>query len=116
AAVLASYQRRSVHLQRRIAALGRRRISLQSDLDRKRAELEQIQARLRAERARLTRLRARFVVARRALAQRLVELYTSDRPDLVTVVLQSDGFAELLERGEFLRRISDSDRNIVLVV
>ena len=113
---IASYTRRIDHLQTRISSLEHRQLSLQSDLDRKRAELEQIQARLRAERARLTRLRARFVVARRALAQRLVELYTSDHPDLVTVVLQSDGFAELLERGEFLRRISDSDRNIVLVV
>src|SRR5204862_7228533 len=77
---------------------------------------EEIQAQLRAERARLLRLRRRLVVSRRALAQRLVELYRSDQPDPVTVVLKSDGFAELLEQGEFLRRISDSDRKIVLVV
>jgi peptidoglycan DL-endopeptidase CwlO len=32
------------------------------------------------------------------------------------VVLKSDGFAELLERGEFLRRISEADRQIVTVV
>jgi murein DD-endopeptidase MepM/ murein hydrolase activator NlpD len=113
---IASYTRRINHLQVRITSLESRQLALQSDLDRKRAELEQVQSRLRAERARLTRLRARLVLARRALAQRLVELYTSDQPDLVTVVLQSDGFAELLERGEFLRRISDSDRNIVMVV
>src|SRR3954451_4990600 len=113
---IASYTRRINHLQARISTLASRELALQSDLDRKRAELEQVQARLRAERARLTRLRARLVLARRALAQRLVELYTSDQPDLVTVVLQSDGFAELLERGEFLRRISDSDRKIVLIV
>jgi peptidoglycan DL-endopeptidase CwlO len=113
---IASYTRRINHLQGRISSLERRQLSLDADLDRKRAELEQVQARLRAERARLTRLRARLLVARRALAQRLVELYTSDEPDLMTVVLQSDGFAELLERGEFLRRISDSDRNIVMVV
>src|SRR3954451_13627665 len=113
---IASYTRRINHLQARISTLASRQLALQSDLDRKRAELEQVQARLRAERARLTRLRARLVLARRALAQRLVELYTSDQPDLVTVVLQSDGFAELLERGEFLPPISDSDHNIVMVV
>src|SRR3954451_18018796 len=113
---IASYTRRINHLQVRITSLEGRQLALQSDLDRKRAELEQVQSRLRAERARLTRLRARLVLARRALAQRLAKLYTSDQPDLVTVVLQSDGFAELLERGEFLRRISDSDRNIVMVV
>src|SRR3954451_4536809 len=113
---IASYTRRINHLGVRISTLQRRETVLSADLDRKRAELERIQARLRAERARLLRLRARLEVGRRLLARRLVELYRSDRPDLVTVVLQSDGFAELLERGEFLRRISDSDRKIVLIV
>src|SRR4051794_34518891 len=113
---IASYTRRINHLQVRISTLGRREAILEADLARKRAELEEIQKQLRAERARLLRLRNRLGVARRALAERLVELYRSDQPDLVTVILQSDGFAELLERGEFLRRISDSDRKIVLVV
>jgi murein DD-endopeptidase MepM/ murein hydrolase activator NlpD len=113
---IAAYTRRIDHLQGRISSLQRRETVLSADLDRKRAELERIQARLRAERARLLRLRARLTVGRRLLARRLVELYRSDQPDLVTVVLQSDGFAELLERGEFLRRISDSDRKIVTIV
>ena len=113
---IASYTRRINHLQVRISSLGRRETIIEADLARKRAELEEIQKQLRAERARLLRLRTRLVVARKALAQRLVELYRSDQPDLVTVVLQSDGFAELLERGEFMRRISDSDRKIVLIV
>jgi peptidoglycan DL-endopeptidase CwlO len=113
---IAAYSRHIEHLQVRISGLQRRETVLQADLDRKRAELEVVQRRLRAERARLVRLRARLVVARKALAQRLVELYRSDPPDLVTVVLDSNGFAELLERGEFMRRISDSDRRIVMVV
>jgi peptidoglycan DL-endopeptidase CwlO len=113
---IASYSRRINRLQARISTLGRREVVLQTDLDRKKAELLEIQADLRAERARLLRLRKRLVVTRRQLARRLVELYRSDQPDLVTVVLKSDGFAELLERGEFLRRISDADRQIVTVV
>src|SRR3954454_12464217 len=113
---IASYTRRINHLGVRISTLQRRETVLSADLDRKRAELERIQARLRAERARLLRLRARLEVGRRLLARRLVELYRFDQPDLVTVVLQSDGFAELLERGEFLRRISDADRKIVTIV
>jgi murein DD-endopeptidase MepM/ murein hydrolase activator NlpD len=113
---IASYTRRIDHLQVRISGLERRETVLQADLDRKQAELAEIQAQLRAERARLARLRARLAVARRALARRLVELYRSDQPDLMTVVMNSDGFAELLERGEFLRRISDSDRKIVTIV
>ncbi len=100
-------------LQGRITTLQSRQVQIQADLDAKRAELSRIQGDLRDERARLTRLRARLKTSRRALSQRLVELYKSDRPDLITVVLSSQDFSDLLERGEFLRRISDADRRIV---
>ena len=79
-------------------------------------ELTRLQQELRAERARLTRLKARLAVAKDALARRLVELYQADAPDLVTVVLNADGFAELLERGEFLSRVGEQDQRILRVV
>ena len=113
---IAAYTRRINGLQVRISGLQRREISLTSELDRKKAELAITQARLREERARLNRLRVRLEESRRLLARRLVELYRSDQPDLVDVVLKSDGFADLLERGEFLRRISEADQRILLVV
>ena len=113
---IAAYTSRIRRLQARIGGLQRRQASLQSDLDRKRAKLMQTQAELRDERARLARLRARLVVTRRALARRVVEMYKADRPDLLSVVLNSDGFAALLERGEFIRRIADQDRRIVTIV
>src|SRR4051794_28191968 len=113
---IARWSRRIDGLQVRISSLSRREVALQADLDRKRAELAVVQKRLRDERARLTRLRARLIVGRRALAQRLRELYTADEPDIITVVLNSNGFADLLERSEFLHRISDNDRKIVLIV
>jgi murein DD-endopeptidase MepM/ murein hydrolase activator NlpD len=47
------------------------------------------------------------------LADRLVELYKSDAPDIVTVIVNSDGFADLLERSEFLSRVSRQDRRII---
>ena len=68
------------------------------------------------ERARLTRLRARLLVVRRALAARLVELYKADAPDVVTVVLESDGFEDLLTRTEFMSRISHQDARIMDIV
>src|ERR687895_794368 len=49
---------------------------------------------------------------RRVLAARLVEIYKADSPDALTVVLESDGFGDLLERAEFLERISEQDRSI----
>src|ERR1044072_9162477 len=44
------------------------------------------------------------------------QIYKAPTPDLVTVILNSDGFADLIERGEFIARISDQDRKIVNVV
>ena len=68
--------------------------------------------RLEAARDRLARLRSELATARRVLAARLVEIYKSDAPDALTVVLEADGFGDLLERTEFLERISDQDREI----
>ena len=110
---ISRYTERIGALQGRITTLHRRQVELQADLDRKRAELVRLQDDLRKERARLTRLKARLTASRKALATRLVELYKSDPPDLITVVLDSEDFSDLMERSEFLRRISESDRLIV---
>src|SRR5215212_6197858 len=110
---VARYTRRIGALQGDITVLERRQLRIQGDLDAKRAELARIQDDLRQERIRLARLRARLAEARIALANRLVELYKADKPDVVTVVLESDGFADLLERTEFMERVSDQDSRII---
>lgn len=112
-----SRQTRRIHaLQSDISRLSARQQRLQTSLNAKREELAAVQRRLRQERARLTRLRARLVVVRRTLAERLVELYKADPPDIVTVVLESDGFADLLERTEFMTRVSRQDAKIMKIV
>jgi murein DD-endopeptidase MepM/ murein hydrolase activator NlpD len=103
-------------LQSDITRLSARQQKLQTSLDDKRAELAIVQGKLRSERARLTRLRARLLVVRRALAQRLVELYKADAPDAITVVLESEGFADLLTRADFMERVSRQDSKIMGIV
>jgi murein DD-endopeptidase MepM/ murein hydrolase activator NlpD len=103
-------------LQGSISTLQSRESRIQDDLDARRAELVQTQKELRSERARLARLRARLAEGRKILARRLAELYTADKPDLMTVVLNSNGFADLLERGEFLGRIQDQDNTVIKLV
>ncbi len=105
-------ERASVKINR----LQRRQNVLESDLERKRTELVRIQDDLRRTRARLARLRAKLVRSRVVLARRMVEIYQAGRPDLVTVVLNSKGFADLLERGEFMRRINDQDTQVINAV
>jgi murein DD-endopeptidase MepM/ murein hydrolase activator NlpD len=100
-------------LQADITVLQTKQVRLESDLAAKRAELEQIQEDLRRERLHLARLRERLAEARVELADRLLQLYKQDTPDVVTVVLEADGFAELLERTEFMQRTSAQDARII---
>lgn len=107
------YSRRIDVLEGDIAKLRERQAAIEADLGRRRAELTAIQADLRRERARIVRLRARLAEARIALAERLVHLYKADEPDFVTVVLESNGFADLLQRTEFMQRVSQQDARII---
>ncbi|MGX6447621.1 murein hydrolase activator EnvC family protein [Patulibacter sp. S7RM1-6] len=107
------YSSRVSELQTRIDGLQGRQDAVQADLDRSQALLTRTQGELRSERQRLVRLRARLVEARRTLATRLVELYQADKPDIVTVVVNSRGFSDLLERGEFISRISAQDQRVM---
>lgn len=100
-------------LQGEIRGLQERQSRIQSTLDEKRAELLQARDRLERAKARLRELREQLGIAEDALAVRLVEMYKADEPDALTVVLNADGFADLLERTEFLDRVSRQDQRII---
>jgi len=99
-------------IQAEISATQRQLSRVQTDLDRQKEKLLEVRNRLEAARDRLARLRDELATARQVLARRLVEIYKSDAPDALTVILDSNGFGDLLERAEFLKRISDQDREI----
>jgi murein DD-endopeptidase MepM/ murein hydrolase activator NlpD len=93
-------------LELEVAELRNREAAVAAELAQKQAELDQAQERLEVLRKRLRRAIA-------LLEQRLVEIYKSSEPDLISVVLQSDGFDDLLERSEYLQRLQDQDDSIV---
>jgi murein DD-endopeptidase MepM/ murein hydrolase activator NlpD len=107
------YSDRIAALQPRIDSLQKRQDAVQADLDSSEQRLGKTQASLRSERKRLVQLRAKLDESRRVLSARLVELYQADKPSIVSVVVNSKGFADLLERGEFLNRIGQQDQRIV---
>src|SRR3954447_2558878 len=113
---ITAYTHRITGLQSDITRLAGRQARLQASLDAERLQLARVQQDLRTERLKLARLKSRLLEARRILAQRLIEQYKSDRPDVVTVVLESDGFADLLERTEFTQRASRQDARIMAAV
>jgi murein DD-endopeptidase MepM/ murein hydrolase activator NlpD len=103
-------------LQGDITRLQARQTRLETDLAAKRLQLARLQGQLRAERLKLARLKARLAAAKKTLAKRLVQIYEDGEPDIIAVLLESDGFEDLLERGEFLRRISRQDTRIITAV
>src|SRR5919201_234409 len=113
---IAAWSQRIARVQAEITRLEHRQARIQADLDAKRAELARIQENLRYERARLARLRARLAQARVVLARRLVAIYKADNPDIVSVIRNAHVFADLIERSEFMRRVSDQDQRIIILV
>jgi peptidoglycan DL-endopeptidase CwlO len=77
------------------------------------AELRRVQARLHREKERLEQLKAQLGRSLNDLRNRLVDIYRSGDPDLLTVILESDGFDDLLSRYEYLRRVEEQDSAIV---
>lgn len=117
---LGSQAQRLGRLERRIAAqvalLQRRLGSAQAEYDAARARLDRTQDDLQDQRTRALRLRKRLQQARDALAAHLEAAYKASTPDMVTVVLNSKGFADLIERREFMRRVQRNNTEIVDVV
>jgi murein DD-endopeptidase MepM/ murein hydrolase activator NlpD len=110
---ITNYGQRIRGLQGDIRGYAQREAKLQSSLQQKRAEVQRVQDRLEVARDRLVRLRAELAKATDVLSDRLVEIYKDDEPDVLTVILESDGFGDMLDRTAFLERISKQDRAIV---
>ncbi len=77
------------------------------------AELRRVQHRLNEEKAQLARLHDQLHRSLNVLRNRLVGIYRTGDPDLLTVMLDSEGFDDLLSRYEYLRRIEEQDSSIV---
>jgi septal ring factor EnvC (AmiA/AmiB activator) len=99
-----------------IAVIERRRAEVQAQLDADRAKLATLREELRAERRRVVRLRARLREARQILSARLVELYQTPQPDLVTVIMRARGFADLLEQSTYVKAVGHQDQRIIDIV
>jgi peptidoglycan hydrolase CwlO-like protein len=89
-----------------LAAAQRRLRAIQADVAAQQAKLDRIEGALTTARDRLTRLVARQHRATDALRANLAAAYRNPQPDLVSVVIEAKGFADLLEQADFLKRIS----------
>jgi murein DD-endopeptidase MepM/ murein hydrolase activator NlpD len=93
-------------LTSQVAALRNREAAVAAELQQKQAELDSAQAHLE-------HLKKRLREAVQILEQRLVAIYESNEPDLITVLLQAHGFDDLLARTQYLQTLQHQDNDIV---
>jgi peptidoglycan hydrolase CwlO-like protein len=96
---IAGFQGSIDDLQTRLSAL-------ESSLRVERELLASIRSQLSVARTRLAALKVQLAHDRQVLIAQVVASYQTPPPDIVTVILQAHGFAELIERVDNLRAIS----------
>ena len=96
-----------------LAAARRRLARLRAVAARQQAELRGVERALVAARDRLTVLIARQRGATNALRKNLITAYATPDPDIVSVILTARGFADLLEKADFLKRIAKQNARIM---
>ena len=86
--------------------------TLERDLDLRRARLHRLDVVYRLQTKRLRILRRQHALALRRLDDRLVQLYESDDPDAISLLLTSKSISEMLDKVDYLERIASGDQRI----
>lgn len=101
---------------REVALMEERVAAARAELGRAEEAARRAADRLVGARRRVGRLRTRLGEVREQLAENLRQRYVGSRPDLMTVIVESGGFSELLETVEFLRTIEERNTMILDIV
>src|SRR3954463_15648978 len=110
---ITGYNHKIQSLQGEIRDLQDRQNRITDSLNETRADLFATQDKLEKAKDRLARLKVYLSRSQKVLGERLVQMYKDGEPDVLTVVLESNGFADLLERTQFLDRITNQDNQII---
>ena len=102
---ISDYSDQIAQLQGEVAILRARELEVEQ-------QLRETIARLETEKENLAELRDKLTRSLNILADRLVDIYKSDQPDALTVILDSKGFDDLVNRYDYLTRIQDQDAAI----
>ncbi len=100
----------------RAAGLGSEVAALEARLAGSRARLAVLTGRLEEQAEHLGRLRRDLATAQRLLDTRLVETYTSDRPELIDIALGAESLGSLIEGVEYYAALAEQDSYVVTQV
>jgi peptidoglycan hydrolase CwlO-like protein len=123
---IASAEDEASLISNRITSQSARISELQQQADEAAAREQQLLAELEDATARSTALNDDLIAAEReledvtarydravgVLSQRLVAIYKDSEPDVLTVILEADGYEELNARADYLEALTDADEQI----
>ena len=95
-----------------VSALRQRQAAIEAELTAKQEELERATAKLNAEKRHLARVRARLQRALQVLRDRLVAIYESGSPNMLSVVLDSSSWSEVSARADYLSQVQEYDNSV----
>ena len=101
-------------LDSQITLVQSREADVRAALVKDRLALAKDQLMLTRERRLVTKLIAQLARARTILAQQLVSGYEGDSPDIVSVVLESRGFSELLDQLNYLDHAEQEQKSTII--
>ncbi len=110
---ISRYRKRIEALTAEIAALRNHEAAVRVRLDAKQAELDRAMSELGVAKKHLAVVKGRLRRALVALRKRLVAIYETGTPDVLSVIVGSDGYDELIDRTEYLSRIQGLDESVV---
>src|SRR4051794_33032163 len=114
-AAIAAEEARIAATRDGLAEAERRLAVLADRAARRQEQLDETQDKLVRARVHLTVLERKEARAKRLLSANLLAGYKSGRPSFMTVVMDAKGFADLIERFDFLKRVSHNNANILAI-
>jgi murein DD-endopeptidase MepM/ murein hydrolase activator NlpD len=103
-------------LDQRLGNVSAQLSALQSDLDLHRKRLDRLDALFHVQTVRFRYLKRQYALAVERLNLRLVDIYKSNQPTAVEVVLQSKSFSDVMDQLDYLSTIANQDKSIALAV
>jgi len=96
-----------------VATLRNHEAAVRVRLDAKQGELDRAEAQLGVAKKRLAVMRAHLKRALVSLRDRLVAIYETGTPDVLSFIVGANGYDDLVDRTEYLNRIHGMDEAVV---
>jgi murein DD-endopeptidase MepM/ murein hydrolase activator NlpD len=103
-------------LDQRVGNVSAKLSTLQSDLALHERRLHKLDALFQVQTVRFHYLKRQYALALERLNLRLVDIYKSNQPTAVDVVLQAKSFSDVMDQLDYLSTIANQDKSIALAV